>query len=408
MASETRLADLCDGVFDCPHSTPVWTDHGVVVLRSQNIRNGRLDLSEPSFTDERHFADRVRRAVPSSGDLVITREAPMGEVCMLPADLRCCLGQRMVLLKPSRARVIPQFLLYALQSPSVQNQIRSHEGTGSTVSNLRIPSLESLGIPNPPLPEQRAIAHILGTLDDKIELNRQMSATLEAMARALFESWFVRFDPVRAKAEGRDTGLPAEIADLFPNSFEESEIGEVPKGWRLATVSAMTTLTKGCSYRSSELAQSRTALVTLKSFLRGGGYRRDGLKEFVGSYKPRHVFASGELAIALTDVTQNADVIGCPARVPLRTPYQTLVASPDVGILRSEHSASWQPYLYYSLLSTSIRDAVKACATGTTVLHLDVKGFGAVPLVVPADDVLAMFGAVISDAWIREDSISED
>ena len=83
----------------------------------------------------------------------------------------------------------------------------------------------------PPLPEQRAIAHILGTLDDKIELNCRMNETLEAIARALFRSWFVDFDPVRAKSEGRDPGLPPHPADLFPNSFEDSELGEIPKGW---------------------------------------------------------------------------------------------------------------------------------------------------------------------------------
>ena len=81
--------------------------------------------------------------------------------------------------------------------------------------------------------EQRAIAHILGTLDDKIELNRRMNETLEAMARAIFKSWFVDFDPVRAKAEGRDPGLPRHIADLFPDRFEDSELGEIPAGWEV-------------------------------------------------------------------------------------------------------------------------------------------------------------------------------
>ena len=91
-------------------------------------------------------------------------------------------------------------------------------------------------MPLPPLAEQRAIAHILGTLDDKIELNRRMNETLEAMARALFKSWFVDFDPVRAKAEGRDPGLPKPLADLFPDSFEDSELGEIPKGWEVGTL----------------------------------------------------------------------------------------------------------------------------------------------------------------------------
>ena len=88
----------------------------------------------------------------------------------------------------------------------------------------------------PPLAEQKAIAHILGTLDDKIELNRKTNETLEAMAKALFKSWFVDFDPVRARAEGRPTGLPAEISDLFPDSFEDSGLGEIPCGWRVGSL----------------------------------------------------------------------------------------------------------------------------------------------------------------------------
>ena len=229
----TALAELCEQVIDCPHSTPVWMDAGVIVLRSSNIKNGRLDLSNPSYTDEYHYQERSKRAEVQAGDLVITREAPMGEVCLIPDDLKCCLGQRMVMLRPDHERCDGKYLLYALQSNRVQNEIRSHEGTGSTVSNLRIPVLKSLPIPTPGLANQKAIAHILGTLDNKIELNRKTNETLEAMAKALFKSWFVDFDPVRAKAEGRPTGLPAEISDLFPDSFEDSELGEIPSGWEV-------------------------------------------------------------------------------------------------------------------------------------------------------------------------------
>ena len=238
-AKLTPLRDLCKSVVDCHHSTPVWTDTGVIVLRNQNIRNGRLDLSEPSYTDERHYAERTRRAAPRSDDLVITREAPMGEVCMVPAGLRCCLGQRMVLLRPDPAKTVPRYLLYALQSKTVRHEIGVSEGTGSTVSNLRIPLLEALPIPSRRLPEQRAIAHILGTLDDKIELNRRMNETLEALARALFKSWFVDFDPVRAKMEGRDTGLPKHLADLFPDRMVDSELGKIPEGWEVKTLGSV-------------------------------------------------------------------------------------------------------------------------------------------------------------------------
>lgn len=106
-----------------------------------------------------------------------------------------------------------------------------------TSGRQRVPTsaFDHLTVALPPLDEQRAIAHILGTLDDKIELNRRMSETLEAMARALFKAWFVDFEPVRAKMEGRDPGLPAHLADLFPSRLVESELGEIPEGWEIGS-----------------------------------------------------------------------------------------------------------------------------------------------------------------------------
>ena len=225
-------------VVDCPHATPKWTDSGVVVLRNQNIKGGRLDLSTPSFTDEEHYKGRTKRAIPTAGDIVITREAPMGDVCLIPEGLRCCLGQRQVLLRPDPNKVDARFLLFALQSPYIQFQIGWNEGTGSTVSNLRIPVLESLKIPTPPMPLQVEIATTLGALDDRITLLRETNATLEAIAQALFKSWFVDFDPVRAKMEGRiPEGMDEATAALFPDGCEESELGLVPRGWRVGRVS---------------------------------------------------------------------------------------------------------------------------------------------------------------------------
>ena len=231
------LSQLCEQIADCPHSTPLWTDSGVIVLRNQNIRDGRLDLSSPSYTDEAHFEQRSRRARLKSGDLVLTREAPMGEVCMIPENLRCCLGQRMVMLRPDPKKCDSRFLLYSIQSDTVQHEIKVNEGTGSTVSNLRIPLLEALPIPLPPLAEQKAIAAVLGGLDDKIDLNRRMNATLEAMARALFQSWFVDFDPVRTKLNGREpVGLDSDTAAFFPEHFDHGEHDMLPVGWGLVAI----------------------------------------------------------------------------------------------------------------------------------------------------------------------------
>jgi len=160
-----KIGTLCAAVLDCHHSTPVWTASGSVVIRNQNIRDGKLDLTQPSYTDEIHFAERTRRAVPSFGDLVITREAPMGLVCMIPKGLKCCLGQRMVLLRLNHDVVQTEYLLFALLSEAVQRFISVAGGTGSTVSNLRIPVLRGLEISAPPLPEQRSIATALSDVD---------------------------------------------------------------------------------------------------------------------------------------------------------------------------------------------------------------------------------------------------
>jgi type I restriction enzyme S subunit len=162
----------------------------------------------------------------------------MGEVCMIPENLRCCLGQRMVMLRPDPQKCDSRFLLYSIQSDAVQHEIKVNEGTGSTVSNLRIPLLEALPIPHPPLAEQKAIAAVLVALDDKIELNRRMNATLEAMARALFQSWFVDFDPVRAKLDGREpVGLDPGTAALFTGHLEDSPLGDIPNGWQVQRIS---------------------------------------------------------------------------------------------------------------------------------------------------------------------------
>jgi type I restriction enzyme S subunit len=123
-----------------------------------------------------------------------------------------------------------RFLFYFLRLREVQEYFRG-VATGTTVRAVSIQDVEAYPARLPPISEQRAIAHILGTLDDKIDLNRRMSETLEAMARALFRSWFVDFDPVRAKAEGRGPGLPKHIADLFPSRLVGSELGEIPEGW---------------------------------------------------------------------------------------------------------------------------------------------------------------------------------
>lgn len=191
MIEYKTIRELCSIVVDCPHSTPKWTEDGKIVVRNNNIKNGRINLTAPSFTDDEHFRQRIKRAKPQSGDLIITREAPIGEVGMIPANIECCLGQRMVLLRVDQSICDNFYLLYSLQSPYVKNQISWSEGTGTTVSNLRIPHLENIKIPYIPLELQKRVSSVLRVIEEKIFNNSKINENLEQQAQAIFAQEFL-------------------------------------------------------------------------------------------------------------------------------------------------------------------------------------------------------------------------
>lgn len=292
----------------------------------------------------------------------------------------------------------PRFISYLLKT--LDFQAYSDKGA---VPGLNRNHLHLAQVRVPDEDTQRWIAHVLSTLDAKIDLNRRINQTLEAMAQAIFKSWFVDFDPVKAKiaakADGRDplraamsaisgkTGaeldaLPPELhtqlaatAALFPDEMEDSVLGGIPHGWTVSTVGDVAAISKGVSYSSKDLVENaQTALVTLKSFERGGGFRMDGFKAFIGTFKPAKVVEPGELIVAYTDVTQAAELIGRPAIVVGVKKYQTLVASLDVGIVRPNQDLVSRQYLYGLFSTDSFQSHTFAHTTGTTVLHLGKNG----------------------------------
>ena len=184
----------------------------------------------------------IERCGLQPGDVVITKDSEQHDDIGVPSlvhdpcvkDLVC--GYHLAVLRPESESVLGPYLLYALQTTDVRHQFSSY-ANGVTRFSLRKDDILRVKIPLPPLPEQRAIARILGALDDKIELNRRMNKTLGGMMQALFKSWFMDFDPVRAKMERRDIGLPQNIADLFPKLLAESELGHVPEGWSIGCIS---------------------------------------------------------------------------------------------------------------------------------------------------------------------------
>jgi type I restriction enzyme S subunit len=207
---------------------------GVLFIRGGDIAGGRI-LTGQLRTISKEISRQYKRTLLRGGEIVMSLVGNPGQVAIVPESLRGANIARQAALIRLRPDVDTRFVMYFLGSRVGQEALGAHSrGSVQQVINLR--DLKTVGIPTPSLPEQRAIAHILGTLDDKIELNLRMNETLEAMARALFKSWFVDFDPVRAKDQGRDPGLPGAIADMFPAAFEDSELGKIPTSWRIRPV----------------------------------------------------------------------------------------------------------------------------------------------------------------------------
>jgi type I restriction enzyme S subunit len=228
---EMSLEDCMSALIDYRGKTPRKVPFGIPLITAKIIKNGCIGVIEEYIATE-DYDVWMSRGFPKAGDVVMTTEGPLGEIAQLDGS-KVALGQRVITLRGRPDLLDNTFLKFQMMSSSVQQQLFAR-ATGTTVQGIRQSELRKIKLIIPPLPEQRAIAHILGSLDDKIELNRQMNGTLEGIARALFKSWFVDFDPVRAKMEGREPyGMDAETAALFPDGFEDSALGEIPKGWRV-------------------------------------------------------------------------------------------------------------------------------------------------------------------------------
>jgi type I restriction enzyme S subunit len=227
---EIRRLDEVATIIDSLHKTPTYSHAGRPMIRVADVQGGFLKTTGALRVSDDVFGEFTRRYKPKRGDIVFSRVGSYGNASYVNTDEDFCVGQNTALLLP---RINGRFLHLFLQSAEARRQI-DDLAVGSTQKTISLKSIAALKIPVPPNDELEAIAAVLGALDDKIELNRRMNATLEATARALFQSWFVDFDPVRAKLDRRQpTSLYLSTAGLFPNQFEDSELGEIPRGWRV-------------------------------------------------------------------------------------------------------------------------------------------------------------------------------
>lgn len=222
------LKQVCSGIIDCPHESPEWLSKGIPVIRNFNLVDGQIDMSDASYVDESTYTKRTRRAVPSAGDIIFSREAPIGNCAIVPADFKCCLGQRLVLLRVNREICSPEYLLAALLSDFVKTQIFQVEKSGSIVSNFNISDLGDLIIPI--IDRQESVASVSDTLNKKLLINKNICAELESMAKTLYDYWFTQFDfPDENGKPYRSSGGEMVWNDQLKR--------EIPKGWEIGAVS---------------------------------------------------------------------------------------------------------------------------------------------------------------------------
>ena len=367
MSEFRTIRELCSVVVDCPHSTPKWTANGKIVIRNKNIKHGKIDFSSPSYTDDEHFAQRIKRAKPQPGDIIITREAPIGDVGMIPENTECCLGQRMVLLRANQSVCDNFYLLYSLQSLYVQHQISWSEGTGTTVSNLRIPHLEQIQIPYLPLEQQAKISSVLRALEEKIENNRRLNDNLEQQAQSYFQELFVdNADP--EWTTGTISDLGAVVGGSTPSKAKPEYYTESGIAW-ITPKDLSINKSKFVSHGENDITEL-------------------GLKNSSAAIMPEGtvLFSSrapiGYIAIAAGEVTTNQG-------------FKSVVPKPEIGT----------PFVYFFLKNTL--PVIEGMASGSTFKEVSGSTMKNFPAVIPDAETLAKFSDFCAPIFAQQRILEE-
>ena len=374
-------------IIDYRGKTPRKTTAGVPLITAKVVKDGRIETPD-EFIAESDYTEWMRRGIPEPGDVVVTTEAPLGEVAQLGNE-RVALAQRLICLRGKPGVLSNGFLKFLMQSDAVQEQLHSR-ASGTTVLGIKQSELRKVVLPLPPINEQRAIAHILGTLDDKIELNRRMSETLEAMARALFKSWFVDFDPVRAKTEGRWQrgqslpGLPAHLYDIFPDRLVDSELGEIPEGWEIMPIGEL-----------AEVVGGSTPKTERPEYWEGGTHHWVTPKDLSGLSMP--VLLDTERKITDAGLAQISSGLLPKGTILLssRAPIGYLAVA-EVPVAVNQGFIAMKPRrstsnLFLLRWASAAHDEIVSHANGSTFLEISKANFRPIRTVAPGGSAMEAF-----------------
>ena len=347
------------------------------IIRSQNVYNDGFHRDGLAFIGESHAYELRNVEVLENDVLLNITGDSVARVCQAPQDaLPARVNQHVAIIRPDSTKLDPGYLRYHLASPETQALLLSWAGSGGTRNALTKGMIESLELPIPPLHQQRAIAHILGTLDDKIELNRRMNETLEEMARAIFKDWFVDFGPTRAKMEGRGRYLPAEVWDLFPDWLVASEVGEIPEGWGVKSVGECFNLTMGQSPPGRTYNEDGDGLPFFQ-----------GRTDFGFRYPENRRYCTEPKRIAEAEDT----VVSVRAPVgDINMAWEKCCIGRGVAALRHKSGSSSFTYYAVGALQHQIQQYEH---TGTVFGAITKDQFESLKIVEPAHDIACAFGS---------------
>ena len=389
---ELTLSDIAEIVMgQSPPGSTVSSDSGIALL------NGPTEFG-PHHPSPVQFTTDARRLAQPGDLLFCVRGSTTGR--MNWADQEYAIGRGIAAIRhrsdPTLQPFVRGIIEFALPDLLIQ-------ATGSTFPNVSSSQLAELPFPNLPLPEQRTIANILGALDDKIELNRRMNRTLEEMARAVFQDWFVDLGPVRAKLDGREPYLPPELWALFPDRLVDSELGEVPEGWQVKALGDCIDVARGLSYKGSGLSSGGMPMHNLNSLYEGGGYKDEGIKFYNGDFQERHLTRPGDVLVANTEQGHDRLLIGFAAIAPKRLGDKGLF-SHHIYRVRPKSDCSLSPDFVCQLLNTkAMHDTVSGYGTGTTVNMLPVDALVIPPVVVPQIQLVNTFSLMAEVTRMRQE-----
>ena len=401
--------DIQTGPFGSQLHASDYVISGIPSIMPANIKDGRVSEDGIARITEED-AKRLSKYLTKAGDIVYSRRGDVERCALIRKREEGWLcGTGCLRVRPGSEVVDPDFCSHFLSHPETKEWISRH-AVGATMPNLNTQILSALPVLLPSLQEQKAIAHILGTLDDKIELNRKTNETLEAMAKALFKSWFVDFDPVRAKAEGRPTGLPAEISDLFPDSFEDSELGEIPSGWRISSVSDVCETTDYVANGSFATLKRNVERVDAFSgsealLLRFTDFNRDWKGDFSFITRESFEFLSKSKVLPGDVVICNVGEVGAF----FRAPYLNLPMSlgPNSVLFKDFESKSrlTREYFYFLIGTNAFQANISAISSGSVQTKFNKTSLRAVPVLLPSNPLIRISSDFFESILSKVDSL---